>query len=82
MRVTFLPYNYQRLLHQWLQNLKQVFRTVDDYTTEFYQFIPIKKIQKMEDQLVSRYIGGLKLQIQDIVNMFDPVNVFAAHQYG
>ena len=55
---------------------------MDDYTTEFYQFIPIKKIQKMEDQLVSRYIGGLKLQIQDIVNMFDPVNVFAAHQYG
>ena len=82
MRVTFLPYNYQRLMYQRLQNLKQGFRTVDDYTTEFYQFIPIKKIQKMEDQLVSRYTGGLKLQIQDIVNMFDPVNVFAAHQYG
>ena len=80
MRVTFLPYNYQRLLYQRLQNLKQVFRTVDDYTTEFYQFIPLTEIQKMEDQLVSRYIGGLKLQIQDTVNMFDPVNVFTAHQ--
>ena len=54
---------------------------MDDYTTEFYQFIPLTEIQKMEDQLVSRYIGGLKLQIQETVNMFDPVNVFAAHQW-
>ena len=53
---------------------------MDDYTTEFYQFIPINEIQKMEDQLVSRYIRDLKLQIQDTVNMFDPVNVFTAHQ--
>ena len=53
---------------------------MDDYTTEFYQFIPINEIQKMEDQLVSRYIRGLKLQIQDTVNMFDPMNVSTAHQ--
>ena len=53
---------------------------MDDYTTEFYQLIIINEIQEMEDQLVSRYIRGLKLQIQDTVNMFDPVNMSAAHQ--
>ena len=53
---------------------------MDDYTTEFYQLIARNEIQEMEDQLVSRYIRGLKLQIQDTVNMFDPVNVSAAHQ--
>ena len=53
---------------------------MDNYTTEFYQLIARNEIQEMEDQLVSRYIGCLKLQIQDTVNMFDPVNMFAAHQ--
>ena len=80
MRGAFLPYNYQRLMYQRLQNLKQGLRSVDEYTTEFYQLIARNEIQETEDQLVSRYIGGLKFQIQDVVNMFDPVSVSAAHQ--
>ncbi|GJY99646.1 putative reverse transcriptase domain-containing protein [Tanacetum coccineum] len=32
-------------------------------------------IQETDDQLVSRYIGGLKVQIMDSVNMFDPTKV-------
>ena len=55
---------------------------MDDYTTEFYQLIARNKIQQMKDQLVSRYIRGLKLQIQDTVNMFDPMNVSIAHQWA
>ena len=38
------------------------------------------EIHEMEDQLVVRYIGGLRLQIQDMVNLFDLVSVSAAHQ--
>jgi hypothetical protein len=34
----------------------------------------------MGDQLVSKYIGGLQQKIQDSLNIFDPVNVSAAHQ--
>ena len=29
---------------------------------------------------MSRYIRGLQLQIQDTVNLFDPVNISVAHQ--
>jgi hypothetical protein len=29
---------------------------------------------------VLRYIGGLRTQIQDTVNLFDPVNISSAHQ--
>ena len=50
-------------MYQQLQNLKQGIRSVDDYTTDFYQLIARNEIQEMEDQLVSRYIGSLKLQI-------------------
>ena len=55
-------------------------RTVEDYTTKFYQLLARNEIQELEDQLVARYIGGLRVQIQDTVNLFDPVLVSAAHQ--
>ncbi|KAI3709992.1 hypothetical protein L2E82_39765 [Cichorium intybus] len=80
LRATFLPYNYPRMMYQRLQNLKQGLRTVDEYTTEFYQLLARNEIQENEDQLVARYVGGLKLQIQEVVNMFDPVCISAAHQ--
>ena len=70
----FLPYNYQRL-----ESLKQGSKSVDDYTTEFYQLSAHNKLQGTKEQLVAHYIGGLKMSIQDTVNMFDPVTVSAAH---
>ena len=80
MRSAFLPYNFQRMMYQRLQNLKQGMRSVDDYTTEFYQLVARNEVQETEDQLVARYIGGLRPQLQDTMNLFDPVSVSAAHQ--
>ena len=80
LRSAFLPYNFQRIMYQRLQNLKQGNRSVDDYTAEFYQLVARNEIQETDDQLVARYIGGLRVQIQDTVNLFDPVSVSAAHQ--
>nr|XP_043630172.1 uncharacterized protein LOC122601481 [Erigeron canadensis] len=80
MRANFIPHNYRRLMYQRLQNLKQGSKSVEDYTTEFYQLIARNDIQETEEQLVSRYIGGLRVQIMDFVNMFDPVTLSEAHQ--
>ncbi|GKA02853.1 hypothetical protein Tco_0675634 [Tanacetum coccineum] len=52
----------------------------EDYTTEFYQLIARNDIQETEYQLVSRYIGGLRVQIMDSVNMFDPMTLSDAYQ--
>ncbi|XP_022019723.1 uncharacterized protein LOC110919773 [Helianthus annuus] len=80
LRCNFLPHNFQRLMYQRLQNLKQGAKSVDDYTTEFYQLIARNDIQEPEEQLVSRYIGGLRVQIMESVNLFDPLTIPEAHQ--
>ncbi|GJY77676.1 putative reverse transcriptase domain-containing protein [Tanacetum coccineum] len=70
----------------WLVTVEEVFefkegtKSVEDYTTEFYQLIARNDIQETDDQLVSRYIGGLRVQIMDSVNMFDPVTLSDAYQ--
>ena len=60
---TFYPYNYQRLMYQRLQNLRQGVRSMEDYTTKFYQVLSRNKVHETKDQLVAQYIGGLKVQI-------------------
>lgn len=76
----FLPYNFQRMMYQKLQNLRQGTQTVDEYTLEFYQLCARNDLNESEEQLIARYICGLRVQIQDSVNLFDHVSVSAAHQ--
>jgi hypothetical protein len=80
MRLGFLPYNYTQTMYQQLQNLSQGSKTVDKYTEEFYKYLTWVDLGETDDQLVSRYIGGLRQNIQDSLNLFDPDNVSAAHQ--
>src|SRR5574338_1260715 len=80
MKAMFLPYNYQSLMYQRLQNLRQGTKTVADYADEFYQLIARNDIMETEEQLTARFVGGLRTQIQDMVNMFDPRSVAEAHQ--
>jgi hypothetical protein len=79
-RLAFLPHNYTRTMYQRLQNLSQGSKTVDEYTEEFYKYLTLVELDETDDQLVSRYIGGLRQNIQNSLNLFDPVNVSAAHQ--
>ncbi|GKC76864.1 putative nucleotidyltransferase, ribonuclease H [Tanacetum coccineum] len=80
LRENLIPHNYQRLMYQQLQNIKQGTKAVEDYTTEFYQLIVRNDIQDTEGQLVSRYNGGLRVQIMDYVNMFDPMTLSDTYQ--
>ena len=80
MKATFLPYNYQSLMYQRLQNLRQGTKSFNDYADEFYQLIARNDIMETEEQLTTRFVGVLRMQIQDMVNMFDPRSVAEAHQ--
>ncbi|KAH9721969.1 Endonuclease [Citrus sinensis] len=79
-RGAFLPHNYAKLLYQQLQNLRQGNRSVDDYTTEFHWLVARNDLTETEEQHVSQYIGGLRFQFQDQLNLLDPYSVSEAHQ--
>ena len=76
----FLPHNYAKLLYQQLQNLRHGNRSVDGYTTEFYWLVARNDLTETEEQQVSCYIGGLRSQFQDQLNLLDPYSVSEAHQ--
>ena len=62
MRATFLPHNYIHTLYEQLHNLKQGTQFIHEYTREFYQLVARVDLADLEDQLVSRYIGGMRQQ--------------------
>lgn len=80
LRAEFLPFNYSRILYQRLQHLRQGTRTVNEYIEEFYQLLVRNNLSETTDQSVSLYIGGLRLQFQDMLNLFSPDSISEAHQ--
>ncbi|XP_056857728.1 uncharacterized protein LOC130507034 [Raphanus sativus] len=80
MQKNFLPYNYDQLMFQKFQNLRQGSRTVDEYATEFFKMINRVELKDTEQQLVMRFVGGLRQQIQFTINLFRPDSISEAHQ--
>ncbi|CAA7042010.1 unnamed protein product [Microthlaspi erraticum] len=80
MRRTFLPYNYERTIYTQFQNLRQGIKSVDDYASEFFSLLARNNLNETAYQSVSRFIGGLKQQIQNQLLQFNPTSVSEAHQ--
>ncbi|KAG7558942.1 Retrotransposon gag domain [Arabidopsis thaliana x Arabidopsis arenosa] len=80
MRQNFLPFNYDQVLFQKLQNLRQGNRSVEEHGTEFFLMLNRVELQDSEQQLIARFIGGLRQQIQHTLNLFHPLSLAEAHQ--
>ncbi|XP_059433719.1 uncharacterized protein LOC132166885 [Corylus avellana] len=84
-RVSLVATKFRGRVPAWWQQLKQArarSKSVDEYTEEFYKLLTRVDLSKTEEQLVSRYIGGLRPQIQDTLNFFDPAKVSKAQQWA
>jgi hypothetical protein len=69
MKVKFIPRDYQINLFRRMQNLKQKRMIVKEYTEEFYR-LNIRAGQcESDDEKVSRYMNGLRYDIQDEMSM-------------
>lgn len=62
-----------------LQNLKQGSRSLEEYAEEFSLLLIRTEIYDSEEQLVSRFIGGLQPQLQNSLAPFDPATITEAH---
>lgn len=67
-------------MFQRLHHLRQGTRTVEEYSTEFFLLLNRIDLQDSDSQLVARYIGGLRQQIQHTLNLFNPLTLAEAHQ--
>ena len=63
-----------------LQNLRQGNRSVDEYAEEFALLLTRNEINDSQVQLVSRFIGGLRPQLQNSMAQFDPLTIGEAHR--
>lgn len=51
-----------------------------EYIAEFFRLVVHVDLAESDNQLVSRYIGGMRQKFQDSLNFFDNVNVSESHQ--
>ena len=65
MKKWFLPINYQ-LLYKQYQQCHQGFRTIMDYTKEFYSLGTRNNLPETEHQQISRFVHSLRDEIKDV----------------
>jgi hypothetical protein len=80
MKSHFLPFGYTQTLFQRLHSLRQGMRSVDDYTEEFYLLVARNDLSETEEQMVARYLEGLRQPLQDAPSLHSLWTVYEAYQ--
>jgi hypothetical protein len=80
MKAKFIPRDYQITLFRRMQNLRQKLMTVKEYTEEFYRLNIRAGHWESDDEKVSRYMNGLRYDIQDELSMVTIRTVEDAYQ--
>ena len=80
MKAKFIPRDYQITLFRRMQNLRQKLMTMKEYTEEFYRLNIKAGHQENDNEKVSRYLNGLRYDIQDELSMVTIRTVEDAYQ--
>ena len=65
MKEYFLPVDYQQQLYLKYQNYTQRNCNVDKYTKQFYCMYARNNMDELEFRTVTKYLSGLKQELQD-----------------
>ena len=68
-------------MYQRFQNMRQGNSTINEYS-QFFLLLTRNEITETDAQLMSRFIGGLRQQYQNILKLFDPLTILEAHHYA
>jgi hypothetical protein len=80
MKAKFIPKDYQITLFRRMQNLRQKLMSVKEYTKEFYKLNIREGHRESDDENVSRYMNGLRYDIQDEMSMMIIWTIEDSHQ--
>ena len=69
MKAKFIPRDYQITLFKRMKNLRQKLMKVKEYIEEFYKLNIRAGHWESDDEKFSRYINGLRYDIQDEMSM-------------
>ncbi|CAA7044106.1 unnamed protein product [Microthlaspi erraticum] len=77
MRQRFVPGHYQRELHSKLRRLTQGSKTLEEYYQEMEVMLLRANVIEDREATMSRFLGGLNRELQDIVEMQNCVGLEA-----
>jgi hypothetical protein len=80
LKAKFIPKYYQINMFRRLQNLRQKGLSVKEYTEEFYRLNIRAGHRESDEEKVSRYINGLRYEIQEEISMMTMRMVEDAYQ--
>jgi hypothetical protein len=69
LKENFIPKDYQINLFRRLQNLRYKRLSVEEYPEEFYKMNIRDGQKENEDEKTTRYINGMRYEIQEKINM-------------
>jgi D-serine dehydratase len=69
LKAKFMPKDYQINMFRKMQNLRQKGMTVKEYTEDFYSLNIRTGQRERDEEKFSRYINGLRYEIQDELSM-------------
>ena len=76
----FVPKDYEVLIHQRLQSLRQKDLDIGAYIEEFHKLTLRGLVPENEKQKLARYFNRLKYSIKDELVLFNPKNVHQCYQ--
>lgn len=69
MRDRFIPFNYKSVLHNYLQDLKQGTKTVDEYYKELEKALILTETNEPEEATMFCFLNGLHRDILQEVEL-------------
>ncbi|KAL1191109.1 hypothetical protein V5N11_014180 [Cardamine amara subsp. amara] len=80
MRKTFLRSNYDQVMFQRFHTLQQGEDSVEKYSTQFFSLLTRVDLHDSDQQIVTRFVCGLRKNIRGHLNLLNPLTVAEAHQ--